>query len=180
MKKLLLICLLLVCISINAFAGEKYISVSYFAFNGDDTNSKNNLPMAAIEAGYAFNKYLETGIELASFKYKSDWGSSFRDISLITTIKLKYPWHRFTPYLVAGIGNRRFTAVHMIGYGGAPAERISAKQSIALKYGLGVEYYLQKNCCVFAESTYRYGDTGRQATLDDWGWSWGGGLKYYF
>jgi opacity protein-like surface antigen len=186
MKKLL-IALVIVFLVTPAFAGNWFISYQANSMNWEDDNIKEIPLLQAVETGYSW-KNIELGVEGIYVKTTSDKGSSFNDNSLMATLKLKYPIKKFTPYAVFGIGEAWFKNKEMANIIKCKdkckcsyyPETLPADTSIAIKSGLGLQYTITKNITIFTEGTYRYGNTGRGASLDVYGWSYGLGLKVYF
>lgn len=183
MKKLFLTIVLLMFV-VNAFAGDWFISYQANSMNWEDDNIKEIPLLQAVEAGYSW-KNIELGLEGAYVKTTSDKGSKFTDTSLMATLKLKYPIKKFTPYAVIGIGETWFKDKEMANLNPRKCskpyyENLTNDSSIVVKYGLGLQYSITKNIAIFTEGTYRYGNTGRGASLDVYGWSYGAGVKIYF
>ncbi len=179
MKRLGMILFIVLFSLINVYA-EPFISYQGIAFNSDDDNFKRDAYLHAIEAGYSW-KHWDLGIEGLTGSKRSGWKSHFRETSIMITAKAKFPIKNFIPYGVFGLGASRFTHRKMNALEDtAQPERLYGKRSIAVKYGGGIEYKVFKKLSIFAEVAYRYSDTGKDSSLDSWGWGYGAGIKGYF
>ena len=102
------------------------------------------------------------------------------------TIKVKYSFtNKLIGYAVGGFGYAWFTNKNLKGgtaLNGWRNETLPNSGSIASKLGLGLQYNFTKHWTAFVEGAYRYQDTGGgvRTSIDTWGWSFGGGVKYYF
>ncbi len=175
MKKLLLLFMFL---SIPCYS-QPYVAVKSSYFMPDDDNFKpSRFTHCAngVEVGYSLNKYVDIGIEGYLIRFKSNWGTSFKDYSLMAVAKVGKPIKKFKPYVTAGVGTHYFTDKKLV----SPYERIEGRHGFGWKAGVGVEYSITTNWITFLEADYRYGDTGDISTLDNYGFNYGGGVKYKF
>lgn len=185
MLKVIVIMTLVISMVCPLYAGG-FVSVKQSYFEQDDDNFKENTYPLALEVGYSFNKYLETGVELSQTKYETNHNSTFDLDSIMATARLKYPLNnKLSIYALAGLGWGWFNDKDIQGTQKcnrlATMETLNAKESLAAKLGAGVQYNFNDNWAAFLEADYKYTDTGDQSSIDTWGWDVVGvGLKCYF
>ena len=166
-----------------ASQAEMFIGSQMAYFEPDDDNFKRDTMTHAMqsgELGYSFNDYLEVLGILSHAKFVSAWDSKFDEVTLIAAARGKYPLtKKLSVYFTAGAGESWFTNKHMETRQ-VTVESVKADHSIAFIYGPGIQYEINKNLKVFFEADYRYSNTGEGSSLDSWGWSYGGGARWYF
>lgn len=192
MKKLLVVVMALLLAS-PVMAGEIFLSYQGTGQMPEDDNFGYGKGFfgQAVELGYSW-KYVAIGTEYYVYKPVTLWGSNFLDNSILSTIKIQYPlpWG-ITPYGVVGVGTHIYTNKDFKTDPHQPAspwntpETLTRTFGLGMKYGGGVEYRV-KDFAIFGEVAYRYGDTGSRrgqpwtSSMAVYGWSYGGGVRWYF
>jgi opacity protein-like surface antigen len=179
MKSLILTIVLVLSFTVLSYA-EPFLSVRGAYLEPDDDNFKQGALSTYGELGYSLNKYIEVSGIVSRSGYKSAWGSMFSDIGILGIVRPKYPiTKKLTIYSTIGIGHSWFMNKNMQTRQ-ATTESVKATNSIALLYGGGIQYFISKDFALFADALYHYSNTGKGSSLDSWGWSYGGGIKWYF
>lgn len=181
-KLKILLCILILFVCVPCFAESKWsIGTRVSILDFDDDNCTKLQPLYGLNLSYQVNKYFTLEAEVASGKYFSngnDWsdGSDWREFIATLNFQLHYPLNkRLSPYLVYGVGKSFFWQKQI-----AFNESLPASSSIALKYGGGFDWSVNKDISLNGEVSYHYANTGRISSLDTWGWVYSVGVKYQF
>ncbi|HDZ76889.1 MAG TPA: porin family protein [Candidatus Omnitrophica bacterium] len=141
----------------------------------DDADFKNNGNSYGLNFTYGISKHFALELEGDFFKVESKDNTKLVTYTLHSNMQLRKDVGVFTPYLVGGLGIQYFD------YGILKVDDRKDKDvSFSYKLGGGIEYFCDQNWALNIEGAYVYGNTGGSATLDVYGWRYGGGVKYYF
>lgn len=146
----------------------------YVAPDDDDFKTGGNNHSLDLTYGLTNNIALEA--EIGHFMLKSKAGSKLGVYSFYPGVQLRMnPIKQFVPYLTAALGFQGYDYEKISG-----GDMKDKNFSLSYKTGGGVEYFLNKHLSLGLEVDYVYGNTGGEASLDVYGWQYGGGIKYYF
>lgn len=155
--------------------GRWAVGSRYRYFDADDADFRGNGNAANLNLTYGLTDNLALECEGGYYRLKSKAGTRLGVYSFHTNLQLRANTKKIVPYLTGGIGFQHYR-YRDIGEG----DRRDKRFSYSYKTGAGAEYFINKNWAVNIEADYIYGNTGGKATLDVYGWQYGGGVKYYF
>ncbi len=142
----------------------------------DDDNFKAHGNCHNVNLTYGLTDNIAIEGEFGHFRLKSNAASEVGTYSLHAGIQLRAnAIKNFVPYLVGGPGLQIYDYNNVSG-----GDMKDETFSFSYKTGGGIEYFLNKNLAFNLEAVYIYGNTGGKASLDVYGWQYGGGVKYYF
>lgn len=145
----------------------------YIASDDDDYKANGNSHNLNLTYGLTDNIALEC--ESGYFRLKSKAGTRVGVYSFHTGLQLRANMNKLAPYIIGGAGFQHYTYDNL-----GAGDRSDKEYSYSYETGGGAEYFLNKNWALNLEAVYIYGNTGGKATLDVYGWQYGGGIKFYF
>lgn len=156
--------------------GKMGIGYRYRYVAPDDDNFKANGNCHNINLTYGLTDNIALEGEAGHFRLKSTAASEVGVYSLHGGIQLRAnAIKNLVPYLTGGAGFQVYDYNNVSG-----GDRKDKTISFSYKTGGGIEYFFNKNVAFNLEAVYIYGNTGGDASLDVYGWQYGGGVKYYF
>ncbi len=155
--------------------GRWGLGYRYGFVDSDDADYKTNGNSHNLNLTYGLTDNLALECESGYYKLQSKAGTDLGVYSFHAGLQLRKEIKNLVPYLTGGLGFQHY-GYSELGDG----DRKDNNYSYSYRTGAGAEYFFTDNFALNAEVVYIYGNTGGNATLDAYGWQYGGGIKYYF
>lgn len=172
------ICLFVFIFCSTAFADEEkdnYFEFKYAYYDIEDRDYRNDGDYFGLGFIQELNKNFRFEFESGYVKFKSKAGTQVSAFPFLLNTYSLLPLKIFSPYLVAGLGFMHFE-YRDLGSG----DRKDNNNGYCWNAGLGIERAIDKNLSFKIESSYLYGNTGGNSSLDIYGWRYALSLQKKF